>query len=159
MKRRAAVMTGLSAMATGCAASGPTRSREKLVAQVKAAETAFARTMADRDHAAFMSFVADDAVFLNGGNPLRGKAAVGAHWKRFYEGPNAPFSWKPDMVEVIASGGLAQSIGPVSSPDGKVFARFYSTWRLEPDGRWRVVLDDGYSVRGCPAQQTAPGAT
>jgi ketosteroid isomerase-like protein len=159
MKRRTAMATGVSALAAGCASTAPAASREELVRQVTAAETAFAKTMADRDHAAFMAFVADDAVFLNGGQPLRGKAAIGEHWKRFYQGPSAPFSWRPDMVEVVRSGGLAQSIGPVSSPDGKVFARFYSTWRLEPDGRWRVVLDDGYSVRDCPAAQTAPGAS
>jgi len=49
-------------------------------------------------------------------------------------------------VVVLASGTLAQSVGPVSNPGGKVVARFYSTWRLESDGRWRVVFDDGYDV-------------
>lgn len=58
--------------------------------------------MADRDHAAFMSHVADDAVFLNGGKPLSSKAAIGEFRKRFYVGANAPFSWKPDPVEVLA---------------------------------------------------------
>jgi ketosteroid isomerase-like protein len=150
MERRTAVAGTLAVFAAGCASS-PTKSREELVRQVTEAETAFAKTMADRDHVAFMSFVADDAVFLNGGKPLRGKEAISAHWKRFYTGP-VPFSWKPDLVEVVASGALAQSIGPVSAPSGKVIARFYSTWRLEPDGRWRVVLDDGYDVCDCPGK-------
>ena len=120
--------------------------------QVMATEVAFAKTMADRDFVAFMRFVADDAVFLNGGRPLRGKAAIGDHWKRFYSGSTAPFSWKPDLVEVVGSGTLAQSIGPVSTANGKVIARFYSTWRLEPDGDWRVVLDNGYDACDCPAK-------
>jgi ketosteroid isomerase-like protein len=123
-----------------------TPSREVLVRQVTDAEDAFAKTMADRDHAAFMRWVADDAVFLNGGKPLRGKAAIGEYWKRFYAGPTAPFSWKPDLVEVVGTGNLAQSIGPVLAPSGKTVARFYSTWRLEPAGNRRVVLDDGYDV-------------
>ena len=146
MKRRAALATGVSVLAAGCAVKMPTRSREELIKQVTEAETAFARTMADRDHAGFMRFVADDAVFLNGGKPLRGKEAIGEYWKRFYLGSVAPFSWKPDLVEVIGTGRLAQSVGPVSAPNGKISARFYSTWRLEPDGTWRVVLDDGYDV-------------
>ena len=40
-------------------------------------ERAFAATMAARDQAAFASFIAEDAVFLNGGRgELRGKAAI-----------------------------------------------------------------------------------
>lgn len=146
MNRRTAFAMSLPCLATGCAATAPAHSRDELVRQVTAAEVVFAQTMADRDHAGFMDFVADDAVFLNGGAPLRGKAAIGAYWKRHYTAAAAPFSWRPDLVEVLLSGALAQSVGPVLAPNGKVIARFYSTWRLEPEGRWRVVLDDGYSV-------------
>lgn len=151
MQRRI-VLAALGAVACGCAAARPVGDRGELVRQVTEAEIAFAKTMADRDHAAFMGFIADDAVFLNGGKPLRGKAAIGEHWKRFYSGPTAPFSWKPDLVEVVGSGNLAQTLGPVASPGGQVIARFYSSWRLEPDGRWRVVFDDGYDVCNCPAK-------
>ena len=149
MDRRTLVAASMSALAAACATSAPIRSREELVRQVTEAEIAFAKTMTDRDHNAFMRFIAEDAVFLNGGKPLRGKAAIGEYWKRFYAGPAAPFSWKPDLVEVLESGGLAQSIGPVSAPNGKITARFYSTWRLEPHAAWRVVLDDGYDVANC----------
>ena len=146
MKRRTALAATISVLAAGCAVTVPTTGREELVKQVTKAETAFARTMADRDHAGFMRFVADDAVFLNGGKPLRGKEAIGEYWKRFYSGSVAPFSWKPDLVEVTGTGRLAQSVGPVSAPNGKITSRFYSTWRLEPDGTWRVISDDGYDV-------------
>lgn len=134
----------LASCATPSVTTPPARA--ELVAAVTAAETAFARTMADRDFAAFMRFVADDAIFLNGGRPLRGKAAVGGHWQRFFQSPSAPFSWRPEFVEVIESGALAQTTGPVMSPDGKIIARFYSTWRRSADGRWQVVFDDGYDV-------------
>lgn len=123
-----------------------------LKAQVAAAEVAFAKTMADRDHAAFSSFISEEAVFISGGKPVRGKAAIAADWKKFYDAPRAPFSWKPDLVEVLPSGTLAYSMGPVSSPDGVVFARFHSTWRLEAPGVWRVVFDNGTDVCRCPKQ-------
>ena len=152
MKRRIAIAVSLMMLLPACAGTKPLTSGADLINQVTAAETAFAKTMADRDHVAFMRFIADDAVFLNGGKPLRGKAVIGDYWKRFYTAPAAPFSWKPELVEVLASGALAQSIGPVSAPNGKIIARFYSTWRLEPDGNWRVVLDDGYDVCDCPAK-------
>jgi len=138
--------------AGGCAITTPIQSRQNLVNEVTEVEIAFAKTMADRNFSAFLSFVADDAVFLNGGKPLRGKLAIAAHWKGFFTEQLAPFSWRPDLVEVVGSGRLAQSIGAVTSPDGKIVARFYSTWRLEPDGSWRVVLDDGYDVCNCPAK-------
>ncbi|MBL8286914.1 MAG: nuclear transport factor 2 family protein [Rubrivivax sp.] len=111
--------------------------------QVLAAERTFARSMAERNAAAFASFIADEAVFFGGAAPLRGKAAVVAGWARFFEGPAAPFSWEPDHVEVLASGTLALSTGPVRDPAGKVIARFNSIWRHEAPGVWRVVFDKG----------------
>jgi len=105
--------------------------------------------MADRDHAAFSSFISEEAVFINGGKPVRGKRAIAADWKKFYDGPRAPFSWRPDLVEVLPLGTLAYSTGPASNPDWVVFARFASTWRLESPGVWRVVFDNGSDVCNC----------
>jgi ketosteroid isomerase-like protein len=116
--------------------------------QVVAAERAFAKTMTDRDHAAFAALLSDEAIFFNGEEPIRGKVAVAAAWKPFYAGPDAPFSWEPDRVEVIESGTLALSTGPVRDPSGKVIGRFNSIWRREPSGEWRVVFDKGSPV--CP---------
>ena len=146
MNRRMALLSGASLLSAGCASFGPQTSNRELVRVVTDAEMAFARTMADRDHRAFLGFVSPEAVFLNGGKPLVGREAVGEHWERFYAGPTAPFSWEAELVVVLASGTLAQSAGPVANPAGKVVGRFYSTWRLESDGRWRVVFDDGYDV-------------
>jgi len=114
--------------------------------QVFAAESTFAATMAARDLKAFGSFVAPDAVFFGRRGVLRGNAAVVEAWKGFFEGPQAPFSWRPEVVEVLDSGKLAHSSGPVMDPDGKLIGMFNSVWRLESDGRWRVVFDKGCSV-------------
>jgi ketosteroid isomerase-like protein len=146
MNRRMALLSGAGLLSAGCASLAPRASNHELVSAVTDAEKAFARSMVDRDYRAFLLFVSAEAVFLNGGKPLVGRDAVGKHWERFYAGPTAPFSWEPELVVVLASGTLAQSVGPVSNPAGKVVARFYSTWRLEDDGRWRVVFDDGYDV-------------
>lgn len=112
--------------------------------QVLAAERAFAKSMSDRDIKAFASFVAAEAIFVNGPTTLRGKAQVVSAWSKFFEGASAPFSWDPDQVEVLESGGLALSTGLVRDPAGKVIGRFNSIWRLElPDNTWRVVFDKG----------------
>jgi len=52
-----------------------------------------------------------------------------------------------DHVQVLDSGELAASTGPVFDPDGKLFARFYSTWRREDSGVWRIVFDDGCNLK------------
>ena len=116
----------------------------QLVEQVRAAETAFAETMARRDLAAFATFVGEDAVFI-GRTALRGRDAVREGWKQFYDGAMAPFSWKPETVEVLANGSLALSSGPVFDPSGARTGTFTSTWRRDTDGKWRVVFD-----KGCP---------
>ena len=125
---------------------------EALRDQVMSTERAFAKTMADRDHAAFARFLADEAVFFGGKGPLRGKQAVADAWKPFYEKPAAPFSWEPDQVEVLASGTLALSTGPVRDPSGKLVGRFNSIWRQESAGVWRIVFDKGEDVCDCKAK-------
>jgi ketosteroid isomerase-like protein len=112
--------------------------------QVLEAERAFAQTMADRGLDAFATFVADDAVFF-GRSVLRGKREVVEGWRGLFDGADAPFSWEPEEVEVLPSGGLAHSSGPVYNPAGERVGTFNSVWRLEPDGRWRVVFDKGCS--------------
>lgn len=151
LSRRALLMSTGVLVLPACSTTPPRMSNADAVAAVTAAEVAFAKTMADRDLDAFARFVAEDAVFTNGGQPLVGREAVKAGWAPLYARPQAPFSWKPDLVVVLASGDLAHSTGPVARPDGTVGQRFYSTWRLERDGRWRVVFDDGYLVCAKPA--------
>jgi ketosteroid isomerase-like protein len=136
----------------GAASAAPAQSAP--ADEVKAAERAFAATMARRDLAAFATFVSDEAIFFSGSGALRGKQAVVKAWARFYEGA-APFSWEPERVEVLDSGGLALSTGPVRDPAGKQIATFNSIWRKEKDGKWRVVFDKGEPVCAAPASVPA----
>ena len=114
--------------------------------QVRQTEVAFAKTMADRNPAAFATFLSKEAVFLSEGHAARGPQQIRAEWKRFFDGLQAPFSWHPDQVEVLDSGTLAMTSGPVLSPDGKRIGTFHSVWRREAGGKWKIVLDNG-----CPA--------
>ena len=79
---------------------------------------------------------------------LRGKAAILAAWGKYFEGAQAPFSWRPETVVVLDGGQLAQTKGPVFDPEGKPIMEFRSTWRRDPDGRWKVVFDDGTCLCG-----------
>jgi ketosteroid isomerase-like protein len=142
----AAVMLALLA---ACSTTTPRADPAVLEKQVADTERAFAKTMADRDHAAFMSFLSEEAVFFSGETPLRGRQTVADAWKRLYEKPTAPFSWRPQTVQVLDSGTLALSTGPVLDPSGKCVGSFLSIWRLETPGVWRIVFDKGGA---CPPQ-------
>lgn len=126
--------------------------RDEIAARVRAAETAFAKTMADRDLEAFKTYVADEALFFGSKRVLRGRDAVATGWSAYFEGAEAPFSWAPETVEALDSGTLALSSGPVLDPSGKRIGTFNSIWRLDADGRWRVVFDKGCPPCECPPE-------
>ena len=148
LSRSGAVAALVAFSALGCASAPPRSSNESLRQEVFATERAFAKTMTDRDHASFVSFLAKEAVFFSGEKPLRGAEAVAAWWKKYYDGKDAPFAWEPAEVEVLDSGTLALSTGPVRDPSGKVVATFSSIWRREGPQRWRIVFDKGSPA--CP---------
>jgi len=116
---------------------------EALARQVFATERAFARSMAERKHADFTALLSEQAVFFGSQQVHRGKPAVAAAWKGFFDGAQAPFSWEPDQVQVLADGTLALSTGPVRDTQGKAIGRFNSIWRQEAPGVWRIVFDKG----------------
>ena len=128
------------------ALAGEELDNESLAASLRATEVAFAQAMADRDHEAFASFLAEETVFYSGGSEIRGRETVAAAWKVFFNGPAAPFSWNPNTATVLDSGTLGFTSGPIFAPDGKRVGTFNSVWRRESDGSWKVVFD-----RGCPA--------
>lgn len=147
---RAALTLCAAAFIAGCANTPellPSTTDSNMVSarKVRDAEQAFAQTMERRDHEGFKKFIAADAVFFTGPEPLRGKEAVAAYWKRWYDGPAAPFTWEPREVEVLDNNTLALSKGPVYGADGRPIGSFQSVWRRDPDGEWRVVFDSGCS--------------
>ena len=147
MQRGIVRIAALALMVSACASSRANQAPEinNLHDQLRAAETAFAKTMADRDHAAFATFVSDEAIFYGRNGEIRGKAAVVESWKGLFEGKDAPFSWRPETVSVLDSGTLGLSSGPVFDPEGKQTGTFQSVWRRTSDGRWEVIFD-----KGCP---------
>jgi uncharacterized protein (TIGR02246 family) len=145
-----AILPALAALLPAAvSAQAPPAALATLTRQVFVAESSFAAAMAARDSAAFARLIAPDAVFFGEKTVQRGKAAVVQSWSRFFTGPAAPFSWRPEKVEVLDSGTLAHSSGPVHDPEGKQIGIFNSIWRREADGSWRVVFDKGCPVCNC----------
>ncbi len=122
---------------------------DELREQVRQTEISFAKTMADRDAAAFATFLSKEAVFLSGARATHGPVEIAARWKSYFNGPQAPFSWAPEQVQVLDSGTLALTSGPVHDPSGKRIGTFNSVWRREGKNRWRIVFDNGCPVCDC----------
>jgi len=150
-----ALICAAALLQAGCAAVEKTeqgfatlvRAEDLAVAerQVQTHESDFARAMAERNFAAFQALLSEEAVFLpttRGAEALRGKAKVAEGWKPWFDGP-APFSWAPEKIEVLDSGTLALSTGPVYDPRGRQIATFTTIWRKEGPARWRVIFDRG----------------
>ena len=145
------LLAGLALLAAS-GPSGPLAAAEPgapaLRQDVRATEQAFAQSMADRDFDAFRTFLAAEAVFFSGDRALRGAEAVAAAWQPYFDGPEPPFSWRPDIVEVLGSGDLALSSGPVLDPAGQRVGTFNSIWRRAASGAWKIVFDKG--EKACP---------
>jgi ketosteroid isomerase-like protein len=141
---RTLLLTACSlAMFMACTPTKNLPAKESLQQQVAETERIFARTMAERDFAGFQSLLSAEAIFFTGEKALRGKQQVIEGWKPFYDRPDALFSWDPSRVEVLDSGHLALSTGPVRDPKGKLIGTFTSIWRLEEGNHWRIIFDKG----------------
>jgi ketosteroid isomerase-like protein len=119
-------------------------------AEVKAAEIAFAKTLADHRFDRFADYVAEDAVF-NDRDAQIGRAAVLQKWKAYFDAPKPPFSWGPDAIAPAADRHHAISTGLVHDSAGKLIGRYTTIWRKDADGHWRAIADQGVGV-DCPIQ-------
>jgi len=97
--------------------------------------------------AAFLAFAADDAVLMRNNALVLGKEAIkeslGAG-----SGDNASLTWKPDFVDVAASGDLGYTYGRYSytltdSAGNKQVQEgiFHTVWKRQEDGSWKFVWD------------------
>jgi len=149
MSKNILVITTYMVLLMGCAVPSEKPALAELKQQVADTERAFAKTMADRDYEGFVSFLSEEAVFFSAATQLRGKQQVATLWKRYYEEQDAPFCWEPERVEVLDSGTLALSTGPVHNPEGKLIGTYTSIWQLDASGKWHIIFDKGNEVCDC----------
>lgn len=115
-----------------------------------ASELAFAKHSVDHGmRAAFIEYFADDGVNFA---PDPGNTRA-----RFRARPDAiePFvlDWHPAIVAVARAGDLGFTTGPYTIAGRAPAVRepaqgmFFSVWRRQSDGRWRVIVDGGVPTR------------
>jgi ketosteroid isomerase-like protein len=140
IKSAAALATALAL--SGCASAPP---RMDAATSLAAAESAFAAHSVREDmRVAFLANFAPDGVFVRNGwtNALE--------WLRDRTAPPIVLDWRPQYVEVAASGELGLSTGPweitsKAKPEAAPqYGQFVSVWRRE-GGAWKVAVDLGIS--------------
>ena len=134
----------LPALALVACASAPPPAPMDNTGSLAAAETAFAAHSVREDmRAAFLAAFAPDGVFVRNG------WTVSNEWLRNQPAPPIVLDWRPQYVEVAASGELGLSTGPwkitsKAKPDTPpLFGQFVSVWRREAGGSWKVAVDLG----------------
>ena len=95
---------------------------------------------------AFMAYAADDAVLMRNNTLVIGKEALR---ESFQDSPeNSSLSWKPDFVDVAASGDLGYTYGKFVysltdslGNENVMEGVFHTVWKRQADGSWKFVWD------------------
>lgn len=118
---------------------------DRAARQIAENEIAFSRFAVEKGiRTSFLAFLSDDCVMFNP-LPVNGK-------ELYRNGPERKniLSWKPTRVEIAASGDYGFSTGPWEIRTAKndtpaAYGHFFSIWKKEKNGDWKVALDLGIS--------------
>jgi len=120
---------------------------EESVDTLVQSELSFAKTASEKGiKTAFLTYLADDSVLF------RPNTVTGKKWTS--EHPDTPgvLIWEPTYAEVSGAGDLGFTTGPYvykSSKDAveEDYGQFFSIWKKQNDGTWKVFLDTGLPKR------------
>jgi ketosteroid isomerase-like protein len=120
--------------------------------KLKQLEAEFMKASAEKGSQGYMSYYAEDAVEVpNGALIITGKANI-AQGMGFLDDKNNQLIWTPVGGDISASADLGYTYGNYEfhskSKEGQAvveYGKYTSIWKLQKDGRWKVVLDMGNS--------------
>ncbi|HET9795032.1 MAG TPA: nuclear transport factor 2 family protein [Thermoanaerobaculia bacterium] len=127
-------------------AAAPARMPTKAAVEIAEQERAFARTCREKGmRAAFSEYFAPDAIDFEPG-PVPAAASLGKN-----PDGSAPFTldWEPVVADASFAGDLGWDTGPYVVTDRSEakkppqYGWFFSVWRRQPGGRWKVAMDVG----------------
>ena len=131
--------------------------------EVWARELSFARSVADRDAAAFAEHLHEAAAFgVSRPGTSRGRDTVTSDWLGLINGTRVRLSWYPTHTVIGGEPDIAWSSGPAlyesvdPTADGPHrIGAFTSVWHRGGDGVWRVLFDDGINPRPATPEEVA----
>lgn len=151
MQRTAATLLALLTPMALAAPATPTATTATFSARDLAAEEArfAAHSLRHGMRAAFIEFFADDSTLLRP-DPVKGRDYMKTR-------PEAPFhlDWHSQWAVLAGSGEIGFSTGPARFTDKadarkESWGQFFSIWRKQADGAWKVEFDHGIGFEGAP---------
>jgi ketosteroid isomerase-like protein len=125
-------------------------SAEKWKSEILETEENFAKMAGEEGISrAFMTYAAEDAVLMRNNKLVIGKKSLSVLFEDQASKPkDEKLSWKPDFVDVSASGDLAYTYGQYTysytDSTGTIVESegvFHTVWKRQADGSWRFVWD------------------
>src|SRR4030095_16654649 len=121
------------------------------LASLTATERAFARTSVEKGfRESFLTFFANDGIFFQP-QPVKARETLRAQ-------PAKPqtftLNWEPIFGDVSDAGDLGFTTGPYPLSDNSQqdsppqHGCFFSVWKVQSDGSWKVVIDAGILTPG-----------
>lgn len=154
MKCIFAVLSALLALTL--AALPQENKQSQALASLVAAERAFARTSVEKGvRESFLEFFADDGINFQP-HPTKTREAYLSQPAPAVR-PPITLDWGPVWADVSAAGDLGYTTGPYTLTDNSPQKRptrhgyYFSIWKKQPDGNWKVAVDLG-------TQNEAPAA-
>lgn len=123
---------------------------EKWKQEILETEQNFAKMARDEGiRNAFLTYAAEDAVLMRNNALVIGKKAINVYFENnTSKDKDVSLIWKPDFVDVAASGDLGYTYGHytysyIDSSGIKIENKgvFHTVWKRQPDGTWRFVWD------------------
>ena len=129
-----------------CAFSIPSLPQTSPLASLVETERAFARACVERGvRDSFLAFFADDAISF-WPHPVKAREAL-LKQPSPSERPTTTLNWEPLLAVVSGAGDLGYTTGPSLTTDDKQkpirSGYYFSIWRRQSDGSWKVELDIG----------------
>lgn len=148
MKRLSIVLLLISPFFSGCEIDNKKVSIEELKAEILKTEQEFAAMAKQKGlTVAFLNYADEQAVLNRNNTLLSGKSAI----KTYFENQTfkeVNLQWKPDFVDVAASGDLGYTYGQYTfsavDKNGEIIndkGIFHTVWKRQNDGSWRFVWD------------------
>jgi len=117
---------------------------------LKQLEAEFMKAAAEKGSEGYMSYYAEDSVEIpNGALLIPGRAEI-AKGMGFLDDKNNRLTWNPVGGDISSSGDLGYTYGTYefrsNDKQGKPhveYGKYTSIWKLQSNGRWKVVLDMG----------------
>jgi uncharacterized protein (TIGR02246 family) len=124
------------------------RDSAQTVAEVKAADAAWAEAAASKSVDRVLEFYDEDGVLIaQDGKVTSGRESLRTAWTVFFGVPGIKLSWQAQVVRGSRSGDLAFSYGSweiEQGPNGQKTKRngvYVFIWKRQVDGKWKVLVD------------------